>query len=190
MTIVRIFVACVAVSCALVANASAQSPRPKPASTEVPSPRTQSTKPPPPKMQVVAVDPSIPHLVKNKLDNAFCQYPNAARRAGLGGCCRMKVKVGADSRVVDIAGECTDEVFFTPSQLCLQPQQYTPARRGKKAVAGVGEIVVYYTLAPPVPSLWSAIGGIFVKPKPEAPEPELCRKRSTDMISSLMSARG
>ena len=104
----------------------------------------------------------------------------------------MKVRVGADSRVLDIAGECTDEVFFTPSQLCLQPQQYTPAREGKKAVTGVGEIVVYYTMAPAAPSLWSAIGGLFMKskPKPDEAEPELCRKRSTDMISSLMSARG
>ncbi len=179
---VRILVACFAVSGALLASASAQSPQPK----------APASKTPPPTAQVAAIDPSIPHLLKNELDYSFCQYPVAARRAGLDGCCRMKVRVGADSRVIDIAGECTDEVFFTPSQICLQPQQYTPARKSKKSVAGVGEIVIFYTLAPELPSLWSAIGGLFTKPKQTAPEPEpeLCRKRSTDMISQLPVARG
>ncbi|MEQ1784753.1 MAG: hypothetical protein ABMA14_25680, partial [Hyphomonadaceae bacterium] len=159
------------------------------ASAQSPSPKTPSSKTPPPTVQAVVTDPSIPHLLKNKLDNSLCQYPNAARRAALEGCCRMKVKVGADSRVIDIGGECTDEVFFRPSQICLQPQQYTPARKGKKSVTGVGEIVVFYSLARP-PSLWSAIGGLFTKPMQETPEPELCRKRSTDMISQLSTARG
>lgn len=149
------------------------------------------TKPPPPE---VVLDLSKPHLAKNKLDYAFCRYPPPALRARVEGCCRMKVKVGADGRVLDIAGECTDPVFSSPSQACLQPQQYMSARKGKKTVTAVGEIVIYYSLAsaPRTPSLWSAIGSLFNggQPKTEDPEPDMCRKRPTDMISMLPTARG
>lgn len=149
---------------------------------------------PPPPMAIPKPDPSIPQLEKHRLDYSHCQYPLPARRAGVEGCCRMEVEVAADGSPRVAGGQCTDDVFLSPSQACLAPQSYTPALRNGKPVKGIGEIVVYFQLQDPEPSLWSTVmGALFGLPKQQAaetPDWDICEKRPGDMISSLPSSRG
>lgn len=66
---------------------------------------------PPPPMAIPKADASIPQLEKHRLDYSHCQYPLSARRAGVEGCCRMKVEVAANGSPRVAGGQCTDEVF-------------------------------------------------------------------------------
>lgn len=104
----------------------------------------------------------------------------------------MKVEVAADGSPRVASGQCTDDVFLPSSEACLAPQTYTPARRNGKAVKGTGDIVVYFNLEDPEPSIWSAVlGAVFGPPKPiQKPDWGFCDRRPGDMISSLPSSRG
>ncbi len=147
---------------------------------------------PPPPPAIISMpdndDRSKPHLLNDRLDYSFCDYPVEGLRTRIEGCCRMKVEITASGRAGRMTGECTHDMFMAPSKACLAPQSYLPALKKGKAAAGTGDIVVNYVLSKN-PSLIDMIGNLFRKPAPEN-EPEICEPRPGDLISGLSASRG
>jgi hypothetical protein len=137
---------------------------------------------------VVAVEDyrSKPHLLDDRLDYSFCEYPSRALREGVEGCCRMNVEITSKGRAGKMSGECTNEVFLAPSRLCLAPQSFLPALKKGKPVSGSGEIVVYFQMDSR-PNLVEQVLGFFKRRSSQEsqPEPEICRQRPGDLISTL-----
>jgi hypothetical protein len=142
-------------------------------------------KPPPP--QIVSPGDARPSILRNQLDMSLCEYPPKAQREQLEGCCRMKVVIGTDGKAGRMSGECTDDIFYGPSQSCLAPQTYVPARKKGKPVKATGEIVVEYRLyAPATPPLSAFLRGLFptLKKSLRRLRRRMTSARSGRMISS------
>ena len=98
----------------------------------------------------------------------------------------MNVEITSKGRAGKMSGECTNEVFLAPSRLCLAPQSFLPALKKGKPVSGSGEIVVYSQMDSR-PNLVEQVLGFFKRRSSQEsqPEPEICRQRPGDLISTL-----